>query len=95
MKSKEMKVLVPQSCPTLCDPADCPRPFPGRNSGVGCHSLLQGIFPTQRSNPGLLHCRQILYHLSYQGNTVSYEVLLNSGQGKFSFKKTSKTQTIK
>ena len=34
--------------------------------GVGCHALLQGIFPTQGSNPGLLHCRQILYHLSHQ-----------------------------
>ena len=36
--------------------------------GVGCHFLLQGIFPTQGSNPGLLHCRQILYHLSHQGS---------------------------
>ena len=35
---------------------------------MGCHALLQGIFPTQGSNPGLLHCRQILYHLSYQGS---------------------------
>ena len=44
-----------------------PRPLclwgsPGKNPGVGCRSLLQGIFPTQESNPGLLHCRQILYH---------------------------------
>ena len=30
---------------------------PGKNTGVGCHALLQGIFPTQESNPGLLHCR--------------------------------------
>uniref|UniRef100_A0A8B9YL87 Nucleophosmin n=1 Tax=Bos mutus grunniens TaxID=30521 RepID=A0A8B9YL87_BOSMU len=37
-------------------------------TGVGCHALLQGIFPTQGSNPGLLHCRQILYHLSHQGS---------------------------
>ena len=85
---KEVKVLVPQSCPTLCNPMDCPWNFPGKNNGVGCHSLLQGIFPTQGSNPGLLHCRQILYHLSYQGNTMSCEVLVNSGQGKASFKKT-------
>ena len=34
----------------------------------GCHFLLQGIFPTQGLNPGLLHCRQMLYHLSHQGN---------------------------
>ena len=36
-------------------------------SGLGCHFLLQGIFPTQGSNLGLLHCRQILYRLSHQG----------------------------
>ena len=41
---------------------------PGQNIGVGSLSLLQVIFPTQESNPGLLHCRQILYHLSHQGN---------------------------
>ena len=46
----------------------CPWDFPGKSTGVGCHFLLQGIFPTQGSNPGLLHCRQILYHLSHQGN---------------------------
>ena len=40
----------------------------GKNTGVGCHALLQGIFPTQGLNLGLLHCRQILYHLSYQGS---------------------------
>ena len=39
---------------------------PGKNTGVGCHALPQGIFPTQGSNPGLPHCRQILYHLSHQ-----------------------------
>ena len=39
---------------------------PGQNIGVGSLSLLQGIFPTQGSNPGLPHCRQILYQLSYQ-----------------------------
>ena len=40
----------------------CPWNSPGKNTGVGSHSLLQGIFLTQGSNPGLLHCRQILYH---------------------------------
>ena len=39
---------------------------PGMNTGVGFHSLLQGIFLTQGSNPDLLHCRQILYHLRHQ-----------------------------
>ena len=41
---------------------------PGKNTEVGCHSLFRGIFPTQGSNPGLLHCRKILYHLSHQGS---------------------------
>ena len=53
-------------------PMDCSLPgssvhgdSPGKNIGAGCHALLQGIFPTQGSNPGLLHCRQIiLYDLS-------------------------------
>ena len=39
-----------------------------QNTGVGCHALLQGIFPTQRSNPSLPHCRRIFYHLSHQGS---------------------------
>ena len=46
----------------------CPWDFPGENTGVGCHSLLQGLFPAQGSNPGLRHCGQILYHLSHQGS---------------------------
>ena len=40
----------------------------GKSTGVGCHALFQGIFPIQGSNLGLLHCRQILYHLSHQGS---------------------------
>ena len=68
--------LVTQSCPTLCDPIDCSLPgssvhgdSPGKNIGVGCHALLQGIFPTQGSNPDLPLCRWILYHLSHQGSS--------------------------
>jgi len=60
-------------CPTL-QPHGLYRPWnsPGQNSGVGSCSLLQGIFPTQGSNPGLPHCRQILYQLSHQGSpTIS------------------------
>ena len=70
---RQVKVLVAQSGLTLCDPWTvatsllCPQDFPGKNTGVGCHSLLQGIFLTQRSNLGLLHCRKILCHLSHQG----------------------------
>ena len=44
-----------------------PWDFPGKNIGVGCHFLLQEIFPTQGSNPALLHCKQTLYCLSHQG----------------------------
>ena len=40
----------------------CPWGFLGKNTGVGCHALLQGIFLTQGSNPNLLHCRRVLYH---------------------------------
>ena len=42
---------------------------PGQNTGAGCHALLQGIFSTQELNPGLLHCRHILYHLNHQGSS--------------------------
>ena len=63
----------------FCDPTDwrtppvttrlfCPWNSPGKNTGVGCHFLLQEIFPTQGSNQGLLCFRQILYHLSHQGS---------------------------
>ena len=45
-----------------------PRNSPGQNTGVGCLSVLQGIFPTQGLNSGLLHCRQILYQLSHKGS---------------------------
>ena len=45
----------------------CPWNSPGKNTGMGCHSLLQGIFLTQESNLGLLHCRQTLCRLSYEG----------------------------
>ena len=48
---------------------------PGQNSGVGSLSLLQGIFPTQGSNPGLLHCRQILYQPSHKGSPEPPRIL--------------------
>ena len=61
---------------------------PGKNTGMGCHALLQGIFPTQGLNPGLPHCRWILYQLSCQGSpnryniTVKYTLLiLDGGEG--------------
>ena len=65
--------VIAQSCLTLCNPTDCSLArflctwdSPGKNAGVGCHFLLQGIFLSQELNPGLLHCRCILYHLSYK-----------------------------
>ena len=48
----------------------CPWDCPGKNTGVGCHALLQGVFPTEGLNPGLPHCRRILYPLSHQRNAV-------------------------
>ena len=68
---KEVKVLISQLCPTLCSPMDCSL------AGSSVHGILQarilkwvaflspGHLPNQGSNPGLLHCRQILYNLSY------------------------------
>ena len=66
----------------MCDflpPHDLYSPWdsPGQNTGGGGLSLLQGIFPTQGSNPGLPHCRQILYQLSYQGSPSCKLVLTN------------------
>ena len=53
----------------------CPWASPGKNIGVGFHSLLQGIFSTQGLNPGLLHCRQTLYSLSHQGSPMKTDTL--------------------
>ena len=70
---KLLCALSLQSCPTLCDPMDCSSPSssvhgdsPDKNARVGRHALLQGIFPTQGSNPDLLGCRWILNHLTHQ-----------------------------
>ena len=62
-----------ESCSVLSDslrPRALYSPWnsPGQNTGVGCLSLLQGIFPVQRSNSGLPHCKQILYQLSHKGS---------------------------
>ena len=55
---------------------------PGQNTGVGSFSLLQGIFPAQGSNPGLPHCRQILYQLSHQGPVAGSTYLLSWAGGR-------------
>ena len=63
----KVTVKITQSCPTLWLHGQySPWNSTGQNSGVGSLSLLQGIFPTQGLNPGLPHCRQILYQLSYR-----------------------------
>ena len=85
---------VAQSCLTLCDPVDCSLP------GFSVHGILQarilewiaisfsrGIFPTQGSNPGLLHCRQMLYPLNHQGKlfVMPPQKTIQTMVGKFSF----------
>ena len=77
---KSVKVIVTQPCLTHCNPMDCSRQAPlsmvfSRQeywSGLPCPPL--GIFSTQGLNPGLPHCRQILYHLSHQGS-LNYSLL--------------------
>ena len=55
----------------------CPWNSTDNNMGVGSNSFLQGIFPTQRSNPCLLHCRWILHRLSHQGNPSNYSLFFH------------------
>ena len=82
---------VAQSCLTLCYPMDCRLPgfsvygiFPGNSTGLGCYFLLQGIFLTQGSNPGLLHCRQMLYPLSHQVQTLKFLLMFEFACNKIS-----------
>ena len=105
VKWSEVKVI--QLCPTLCDsmnytghgilqPTSHPSihgDSPGKTPGVGSHSLLQGIFPTQGSNPGLLHCRQILCQLSHLGNPVDTILPSNSIHG-LTLKKSGKYKLV-
>ena len=69
--------LVTKSCVTLVTRwtvaarLPCLWDSPGKNAGVGCHFLLQEIFPTEEWNPSLLHCRQILYQLSYKESPLT------------------------
>ena len=69
-ESESHSVMSNSLWPHVLQPARpfCPWKFPGQNTEVDNGSLLQGIFPTQELNPGLLHCRRILYHLSHQGS---------------------------
>ena len=75
-------MLVPQSCLTLCDPMTvaakllCPWNSLSKNIAVDSHSFLQGIFPTQVSDPCFLHYRQTLYHLPRQRDTFKFHISL-------------------
>ena len=87
---------VAQLCLTVSEPMDCSPPgssvhgiFQARvlewgaiafSTGVGSHSLLQGIFLAQGSNPGLPHCRWILYHLSHKGSPIEENKKAQRGQ---------------
>ena len=85
MPLTESESEAAQLCPTLrprgLQPARLLHSwnFLGKSTGVGCHLLLQGIFPTHRLNPGLPRCRQTLYHLSHQGSPMTLKVLFKQG----------------
>ena len=79
--------LVAQSCPTLCNPMDCSRQAPLSMGILQARMLewvampsFQGIFPTQGSNPGLLHYRLIFYCLSHQGSPLTLTKAYKSKQ---------------
>ena len=76
MPSSHLILRLPLLCSVLSDSLPphgllCPWNFPGKNTEAGCHPFLQGIVPTQGLNPGLLHCRQILYSLNHQGGSLT------------------------
>ena len=83
--------VLSSSVSSDCKPMDCSPPCSsvhgdsqGRNTEVGCHALLQRIFSTQGSNPGLPHCRQILYQLSHQGSPRILEwIVQHFSRGSF------------
>ena len=80
-------VLSGSLCPHGLQPSRllCPWGFSSKNTGLGCHALLQGIFLTQGLNPGLLHCRQILYCLNHQGSPRILEGVAYPFSGGFSW----------
>ena len=94
--------LVAQSCPSPCKGMNC-RPSgssvhgdsPGKHTGEGCHALLQGVFPTQGLNLGLLHCRQILCCLSHQGSPRILEWVANPfSRGSFQSRNQTRVSCI-
>ena len=76
--------LVSESCSVVSDSLQpnglySPRNSPGQNTGMDSLSLLQGIFPTLGSNPGLPHCRRILYQLSHKGSPMAVNYASKNG----------------
>ena len=65
-------VLWPHGLQSVCPGDPLSMGFPRQEYWIGCHFLLQGIFPAQGSNLGLLHCRRILYHLNHQLSPIIY-----------------------
>ena len=97
-----LKVLVVQLCPTVCNTMGFSL-LGSYNHGklqerqAGCHSIFQGIFQTQGLNPCLLHCRWILYHLSYQGSlffTLQNSVSLRISKTWLKKRKEKKRKTL-
>ena len=91
-KLNVLYVKLLQSCLTHCNSMDCRPPgssvhedFPGKNPGVGCHAILQGIFSTQGSNPGLPHSRWILYCLSHQRSPWKLDIQGQNNNIEFLF----------
>ena len=83
---KRLWVKVAQLCLPLCDTSErIPWRSPGQNTGVGSHSLLCGIIPTQGSNLGFLHCRRILYQMSLQGSPRILEWPFSNGSSQLRF----------
>ena len=77
LNSESRSVMSNSLWPLWPSRLPCSWNSPGKNTRVGFHSLLQGIFSTQGSNPSLLHCRQLLYHLSRQGSPEGSHYLLH------------------
>ena len=89
-------VKVAQSCPTLCNPMEySPWNSPGQNTGVTSLSLLQGIFPTQGWNPGLPHCRWILYQLCHKGSPKALHLHSNLIRPPVFHRTSLEAQTVK
>ena len=87
MNQSRMDLLYSESCSVVSDSLRShelysPWDSPGQNTGVSSLSLLQGIFPTQGSNPGLWHCRQVLYKLSHKGKSKNLQTSLSQATAK-------------